>query len=398
MDLLQSKPGHVFTSFKRSMGTDAEFRIENSDIKTNPLELSAEVLKTLIGFEQDKQVVSCVITIPASFDTVQSNATKKAGELAGLKEIVLLQEPVAACLAYANENSIDLDKAQKWLGYDFGGGTFDCALVEINQRELKVKNHLGNNFLGGFDIDLSLMNKIVMPLIPHEKVASISAEQKKAFEEYLLHQLEEAKKELSLKQESTVEIEYDELDIFTEFTLSRAIFDEIVKPYFDESVRLMEEMLQASSYTYRDLDRIVLVGGTTYIPYIREQLKSISGLVIDNSIDPTTAVVKGATYYAGTKASSINIEEENQNQNLEIQLVYESSTRDDEELISIKSETDFSGFYEIIRLNDSNSFGIQIFKNEAEVFVPILSSALNQFRLILYNKQKQKVCQLSHST
>jgi molecular chaperone DnaK len=105
------------------MGTDAEFQIENSDIKTNPLELSAEILKTLIGFEQDNPINSCVITIPASFDTVQSNATKKAGELAGLKEVVLLQEPVAACLAYANDNSLDMDKRQRWLVYDFGGGT-----------------------------------------------------------------------------------------------------------------------------------------------------------------------------------------------------------------------------------------------------------------------------------
>jgi molecular chaperone DnaK len=391
LDLLQSQPGNVFTSFKRSMGTDAEFQIENSDIKTNPLELSAEILKTLIGFEQDNPINSCVITIPASFDTVQSNATKKAGELAGLKEVVLLQEPVAACLAYANDNSLDMDKLQRWLVYDFGGGTFDCALVEINQRELKVKNHLGNNFLGGFDIDFSLMQKIIMPLITQEKLESISATQKKALEEYLLHQLEEAKKELSLKQETLIEIEFDELDIYTEFTLTRTIFDEIVKPYFDESVQLMEEMLQASSFTYKDLDRIVLVGGTTYIPYIREQLKVISGLVIDSSIDPTTAVVKGATYYAGTKPSNISLNEDKPSESLKIQLVYESSTRDEEELIIFKSETDFVGFYEIIRLNDSKSLGIQSFKNEAEVFAPVISSELNQFRLIIYNKQKLKV-------
>jgi len=150
-------------------------------------------------------------------------------------------------------------------------------------------------------------------------------------------------------------------------------------------------MLQASSFTYRDLDRIVLVGGTTYIPYIREQLKAISGLVIDSSIDPTTAVVKGATYYAGTKPSSIVLNEDKQAENLQILLVYESSTRDEEELISFKSEIEFSGFYEIIRLNDSKSLGMQIFKNEAEVFVPIISSELNQFRLLIYNKQKQKV-------
>lgn len=390
LDLLQTLPENVFTSFKRSMGTDATYLVPNTEIRTNPLLLSAEILKALLAFEQEEKIQSCVITIPASFDTVQSNATKKAGEMAGLTEVVLLQEPIAACLAYANENSLDLETAQRWLVYDFGGGTFDSALVEINQRELKVKNHLGNNFLGGFDIDLNVFKKVVLPKIPQYPSKDVLPELKKALEEYVLHELEEAKKELSLKQETVIELTFDALEIEVEIKLSRSVFDEIVQPFFEETIQLMEEMLHASSCTYADLDRIILVGGTTYIPYIREQLKAKTGLVIDSSIDPTTAVVKGAAYYAGSKPISIGSTENDQTKHVELQLFYETSTRDDEELITLKSKKDFDGFFEVIRLNDSTSFGLQVFRNEAEIFVPILSTQLNQFRVIVYTKQKQK--------
>ena len=123
---------NVFSSFKRKMGSDEEYFIKDLDKNCSPIELSSMVLKELINFAQGETLKSAVITIPASFDTIQSNATKKAGYQAGFEEIVLLQEPIAACLAYSNSLNIEITSDQKWLVYDFGGGTFDIALVNIN--------------------------------------------------------------------------------------------------------------------------------------------------------------------------------------------------------------------------------------------------------------------------
>ncbi|MCL4171292.1 UNVERIFIED_CONTAM: hypothetical protein GTU68_032724, partial [Idotea baltica] len=109
------------------------------------------VLNELKNFIHDEPApASIVITIPAAFDTVQSNATKKAGQEAGFAEVVLLQEPIAACLAFANKKN-EQDKSGRWLVYDLGGGTFDVAIVEIGDTELKIVDHKGDNFLGGLD-------------------------------------------------------------------------------------------------------------------------------------------------------------------------------------------------------------------------------------------------------
>jgi len=160
---LLSNPAIVFSSFKRRMGTAEKFPISDTGKETYPVELSALVLKELFNFSLDGKVESAVITIPASFDTIQSNATKEAGYRSGLREVVLLQEPIAACLAYSNENDLKIEEEKKWLVYDFGGGTFDAAIVKINSRELKVLDNKGNNFLGGVDLDLKILAEIIIP-------------------------------------------------------------------------------------------------------------------------------------------------------------------------------------------------------------------------------------------
>jgi molecular chaperone DnaK len=151
-EYLLKDPVNVFGSFKRRMGTDDRFYVVNIDENVTPVELSALVLKELKQFvHSGENPEAVVITIPASFDTMQANATQKAGKQAGFEEIFLLQEPIAASLAYFNGSNEE--KNGYWLVYDLGGGTFDIALVEIRDGEMKVKDHEGNNFLGGVDFD-----------------------------------------------------------------------------------------------------------------------------------------------------------------------------------------------------------------------------------------------------
>jgi len=148
------------------MGTDEKYYVVNIDENVTPVQLSALVLKELKNFIHTSEVPeACVITIPASFDTMQSNATLKAGEEAGFKSIFLLQEPIAASLAFFNQTPDEIKKDGYWLVYDFGGGTFDAALVHSTESELKVVDHEGNNFLGGLDFDFAIIEKIIVPEI-----------------------------------------------------------------------------------------------------------------------------------------------------------------------------------------------------------------------------------------
>ena len=166
-----------------------------------------------------------VITIPASFDTIQSNATKQAGELAGFNEIVLLQEPIAASLAYANSKSRDLENT-KWLVYDLGGGTFDVALLSVDEGEMKVLDHEGDNFLGGSDFDRLIIEKIVIPYLEKKcNFIQLKDELQNSTGKYnrlyykLLYLAEQVKIQLSTKISADIEFEIDDEDIY--FTITQ---------------------------------------------------------------------------------------------------------------------------------------------------------------------------------
>lgn len=147
------------------MGTSEKFHFERGDIDMGPEEISAEILKSLkediLRKYSDFNTVAAVITVPAAFSVLQSEATKRAGNLAGFKHVVLLQEPIAAAIAYGFTNT----KNENWLIYDFGGGTFDVALIASKERALSVLGHNGDNFLGGKNFDLEIVDKVIVPKI-----------------------------------------------------------------------------------------------------------------------------------------------------------------------------------------------------------------------------------------
>lgn len=270
---LEREPKRVAGRFKRKMGTTETIKL--SDGSKTPVELSAFVLKELKGFvHSGEQVEAAVITIPASFDTVQSNATKEAGLAAGFKSVVLLQEPIAASLAYANkEKSIDLRNSQ-WMVYDLGGGTFDVALVKIVEGELTVVDHEGDNYLGGSDFDAAIVEKILVPQINQSgKFTDLLAQMKSDNGRYnklwhtLLKKAEEAKIELSSKKSSEIDLDMIDLEdengsaVDTQLTITRSEFENVIKPEIDSTAEMMKKILTRNSLQSIDLSFVLMVGG-----------------------------------------------------------------------------------------------------------------------------------------
>jgi molecular chaperone DnaK len=402
---LVSNSENVFASFKRKMGSDESYFVKDTEKTITPIELSSMVLKELVNFAQGENPKSTVITIPASFDTIQTNATKKAGYLAGFEEVVLLQEPIAACLAYSNAQNLDITP-EKWLVYDFGGGTFDVAVVYIDERELKVIDHKGNNFLGGVDLDNLFVEKVICPKIETaagienlwaQMISGDNTEYKKLYFE-LLFKAEEAKKELSLKDSVNIEIDSDALDIVADIDISRTEFESAIAAKFEESYQLTEKLLTENNLSFKDIERIILVGGTTYIPYIRQQLSERSGIAVDTSVDPTTAVIMGAAFYAGSKPSELAeeiavTEQKTTQQDLGVQLIFEPNSKDPEALIAIIIEAPFSGYYRITREDGGFDTGLIRGTQKITEFVPLLTKVTNRFTVFLYDEMQTQVYQ-----
>lgn len=402
-EIFQTDPKNVFSSFKRKMGTSDSYHSTLLNEQLTPIDLSALILKELKSFEINTAVDSVVITIPASFDTLQSNATKEAGFKAGFKEVVLLQEPIAACLCYANDNNLDIDTEQKWLVYDFGGGTFDAAIVKINQRDLKIIDHKGDNFLGGLDIDTKLLSNLVLPKIEEnttesdlwQKISDPDDKIYHRFGKYLLYKCEQLKKELSIRTSAFIEIDFDDLDLYIEFEVKRFEFNEVVAPAYKSSKVLVDELLQENQLQYADFERIILVGGTTYIPLIREKLAEDTEIQVDNSIDPTTAVVRGAAFYAGNKQSQLEKEETGlgaaTSENNELITTFESQSNDEEELISFIYSEGYNGFYRIIRKDGGYDSGLIPFESKGKEFVTLASQGVSNFTLSIFDKKNNLV-------
>lgn len=395
---LKANSTDIFSLFKRKMGTEEVFKLSSTNQEITPIELSSIVLKELKNFViDDTNLESIAITIPASFDTIQSNATKIAGQQAGFKEVVLLQEPIAASLAYANIQNLNLNQDMKWLVYDFGGGTFDVALVHINQRELKVIDHKGNNFLGGLDLDNLIIEKYLCPIIEKKlglnnlwaNMLSGDVKYKKLYYE-LLYRTEEAKKELSVAETAYIDIQSDEFNMYEEVKLDAEIFNAIIDKKIDETIELIQDLLKENYLKIEAIERIILVGGTTLIPYLRKKLAEAFQITIDNSIDPSTAIVIGAAYFAGNKISGLDeakpvLENKEVNKLQDIKIIYEKTTNDNEELFYFESNSNDELQFRIIRRDGGYDSGLKKFTKSFNEFINIKEKVSNHFTLQIFD-------------
>jgi len=304
----ESSAEDVYIEFKRRMGTDFKYEFKTSGRTMRPEEVSAEVLKTLRGDVQQRlgeDVQACVITVPAAFEQKQCAATKKAGEMAGFIQCPLIMEPTAAALAYGFQ--VEVTK-EYWLVYDFGGGTFDACLMKAEDGAINIVNHGGDNYLGGSDIDWTVIDKLIIPqLASNHNLPDFSRGNKKwrTAMAVIKRATEAAKIQLSRSDSAYLEDckikDADETEIEVDFKLTRNALIDVSEPIIMRSVEICQRVLKEKHLGSDAIGKLILVGGPTLAPYFREILHSNLGIQLDHSVDPLTVVAKGAAVFAGTQ-------------------------------------------------------------------------------------------------
>ncbi len=403
--LEKGDPTQVFGRFKRLLGTTETKRVKILNTSKTPVDLSAEVLKELKGFvHTGEQVDAAVITIPASFNIPQSNATSEAGYLAGFKQVILLPEPIAASLAYAiNQSSSDLANNQ-WLVYDLGGGTFDVALVKVKDGELKIIDHEGDNFLGGADFDDLIVEKIIIPYLNKNfKFTDLENKMKSASGEYnsfyyrCLLAAENAKITLSNKSSAEIELnqvkdeEDNEVDVT--FDITRSEFESLIRDSVDATIDMIKKILIRNSLKSSDIQFTLMVGGSTYIPYVRKRVEEILQIPVNCSVDPTTAVAIGAAYFAGTKEKNFEKETVKKSASgLKIKFAYSKTSVENEEILAGRFDGNLEGlFYRIVREDKGFDSGVKPLTARISEDLPLIKDAHNYFKFIILDAQNNVI-------
>lgn len=309
-------PNNSATLFKRYMGTSNIFKFQSAGISMTPEECSADILRTLYGYlpEEIRNSGECatVITVPAAFNQVKKDATQKAASLAGIGEVALMQEPVAAVMSvmkYSNQNGI-------FIVYDLGGGTFDISISENIKGKVTLRSHGGIEMCGGRDVDRTLFNNIVVPWLrdnfdlPEDFLFN---EKYKSLLRIALWATEKAKIELSSTQETSIvltEIDVGTLDesgeeIYLDVPLSRRDEDSALASVIQDTVRTTMDTIEKAGIAPIDVESIIFVGGPTQYKPLRDAVSDALGIKANIDVNPMTAVAEGASIYA----ESLNWEE-----------------------------------------------------------------------------------------
>jgi molecular chaperone DnaK len=294
---------------KRKMGEKFEFESENS-VKYTPEDLSAIILKRIKEDAQDflgKEITEAVITVPAYFNDAQRKATQDAGKIAGLNVLAVINEPTAAALAYGMANKEDSGIV---LVYDLGGGTFDATIMKIQPNDIKILATSGDKNLGGFNFDNEIINYVVKCFL---NSTGIDLSDDDAAMQDLRGKAEEAKKALSTRQKTNISV-FSQGKPF-KLELTREKFEDSISALIDRTETILESVMEDSKLKWKDINKILLVGGSTRIPKVREMIKKISNMDPSLDINPDEAVAMGAAYYAlSQKAKTINTSDTNTKQ------------------------------------------------------------------------------------
>ena len=296
---------NTITSIKRLMGTDQKVKLNGKEY--TPQEISAMILSKL---KQDaesylgEKVTQAVITVPAYFNDSQRQATKDAGKIAGLEVLRIINEPTAASLAYGLDKGEN--KNQKILVYDLGGGTFDVSILEIGDGVFEVLSTNGDTRLGGDDFDNRIINLLVEDF---KKKNNIDLSQDKLAIQRLKEAAEKAKIELSATPKTTISLPFISADAtgpkHLEYDLTRAQFDSITQDYVDKTIDCVKKALSDAKLTINQIDKVILVGGSTRIPAVYEAVKNFTGKEPFKGINPDECVAIGAAIQAGVLAGEV---------------------------------------------------------------------------------------------
>lgn len=297
----------VRLKFKLQMGHPEPleaFKINGKQM--TPEELSAEILKKLradVQRREGEEVTAAAISVPAAFELPQCAATNRAAILAGLSFSPLVQEPVAAALSYGFQTTSD---RVFWMVYDFGGGTFDAAILQVRDEQIQVVNHGGDNHLGGGLIDSGIVDQLLVPVVTKEFGLSLDDRLWKTVRSKLKYYAEQAKIRLSVEDKTDIVIQRlfwtkDGASTPFEYELKRSDVERLAEPLIEKSINLCRSVLEKAPLSSSDIEKLILVGGPTIAPLFRDMLTQKLGIALEFRVNSLTVVACGAAVFAGTQ-------------------------------------------------------------------------------------------------
>lgn len=392
---------NAYVEFKRTMGTDTLYHSSFMERAYSSEELSAEVLKTLKSFVTDENVSSVVITVPAKFTVGQKTATMEAAKLAGFNKCELLQEPIAAAMAYGLTSDT---KDGIWMVFDFGGGTFDAALLKVEDGIMQVFDTEGDNYLGGKNLDYAIVDNIIIPYLQENydiEETLADPEKKEVLRDAMKTFAEDAKNQLSFKDKEDILSNLGDLgedesgeEMELDLTITQDDLYDVMRPYFQKAVDICKELIRRNNLTSQQISKIILVGGPTHSPLIRQMLKEQITPNVDTSIDPMTAVATGAALYASTIESEVSAEEVEVG-TIMLEVGYESTSVETTEWVSARlaNNSKLSKVWvELVRSDKAWSSGkVEVDKTGNVIEAVLVESKPNSFAVVAYDDKGNQV-------
>ena len=299
-----TNPDNTVISIKRKMGTAEKVKIEGEEF--SPQEISAMILQKLKTDAENylgQKVTQAVITVPAYFSDSQRQATKDAGKIAGLEVLRIINEPTAAALAFGMDKE---DQDQNIMVYDLGGGTFDVSILDIGDGVFEVLATNGNTHLGGDDFDQRIIDYLISEF---KKSNGIDLSTDKMAMQRLKEAAEKAKIELSGMQQTQINLPFITADAqgpkHLDVTLTRAKFEELIRDLVDATRVPVEQAMKDAGVTSADIHKVLLVGGSTRVPCVQEEVKKITGKEPDKGINPDECVAIGASIQGGVLSGDV---------------------------------------------------------------------------------------------
>ena len=299
-----TNPDRTITSIKREMGTEYKVNIDGKDY--SPEEISAMILQKLKADTESylgEEVTEAVITVPAYFTDSQRQATKNAGKIAGLNVKRIINEPTAAALAYGIDKETDQHKV---MVYDLGGGTFDVSILEVGDGVFEVLATRGNNRLGGDDFDEKLLNYLADEFM---KQYGVDLRKDATSKQRLKDAAENAKKELSTRVSTNVNLPFisavNGTPVHLNMDITRSKFDELTSDLVEESLKPVRQALEDAGLSHNDIEKVLLVGGSTRIPAVQEAVKKLIGKNPQKDINPDECVAIGAALQGGVLTGEV---------------------------------------------------------------------------------------------
>lgn len=405
-------PDNVAQGFKRLMGTSSTIELEGANKSLTPEEASSEIIRQLLRQVEAEtgsdEFAGAIITIPAAFDQMQSEATIRAAHAAGLSKVGLLQEPVAAAMA-ALEGATRRDG--RFLIYDLGGGTFDLALVEASGGAVNVIAHEGIKMLGGRDFDRTIIDSVVRPWLAENFQLPDNPSRDSRFKRLFAvvrMKAEVAKIELSTRETAVIYLSEDDAraqdldgkDVYVEVEISRLRYEELIKDRILETVEISRKMLRENGLSNDDIDRIVFIGGPSKTPVIRDLVSRELGIPADHKTDPMTAVARGAAIFSESRDWSV---EKGQRKaargsvsttggQLTAQLDFTARSADENARLRIKADT--SGGEYRFNVSGPNGFdtGWASLDQKTTISLPLPKPGKHVFKVQIEQAEGKKAC------